>query len=168
MSNKIKVIIILLLMSNVVLFFLYKNASDESEFRLKMLYWNFENGLILNDTGLINAKNGHGQQHLLTTYAHYYNSSTNAMYFLSRINLPFEEVRGILDFYTGILEEWIVTDYEPTEEEYENMMKDFQAIHILTSYRHKEHTLLDWTENEFDKNIKELKSQLILFKEKDY
>ena len=171
MSNKVKIIIILSLLSNVGLFFLYKNAIDESEFRLKLLYRNFESGLILNDTGLINAKDGHGKQNLLDSYASLYKSSSSADYFISRVNefVSPSEVTEILTFYANVLEEWIVTDYEPTEEEYENMIKDFQSIQsMLTSQegmRIKEQTMLDWSENDFHRNLRALKDSLIMYVE---
>ena len=173
MSNKVKIFIILSLLCNVVLFFLYKNASDESEFRLKLLYRNFESGLILNDTGLINAKSGHGKEHLLQSYADLYKSSSSADYFISRVNefVSPREITEILTFYANVLEEWIVTDYEPTEEEYENMIKDFQSIqYMLTSQegmRIKEQTMLDWSENDFHRNIRTLKDSLIMYVEQE-
>lgn len=173
MSNKVKIFIILSLLCNVVLFFLYKNASDESEFRLKLLYRNFESGLILNDIGLINAKEGHGKQHILHSYANLYKSSSSTDYVISRVNqfVSPSEVTEILSFYANVLEEWIVTDYEPSEEEYENMILDFQSIqHTLTSQegmRIKEQTMLDWSKNDFYRNIRTLKDSLIMYAEQE-
>ena len=171
MSNKVKIIIILSLLFNVVLFFLYKNASDESEFRLKLLYLNFELGLLVSDVGLINAQSGHGKEHLLQSYRALYRSSSSADYFISRVNrfVSPSEVTEVLNYYVDILEEWIITDYEPTDEEYDNMIKDFNSIqYMLTSQgemRHKEQTMLDWSENDFHRNIKSLKDSLILYVE---
>mgnify|MGYP005751648261 CR=1 FL=1 len=170
-SNKVKVIIIILLLSNVVLFFLYKNASDESEFRLKLLYHNFELGLLASDVGLINAQNGQGKEHLLQSYRALYRSSASADYFISRVNrfVSPSEVTDVLYFYVDILEEWINTDYKPTDEEYENMIKDLLSIqYMLTSQgetRHKKQTMLDWSENDFHRNIKALKDSLIMYVE---
>ncbi|MCT8140299.1 hypothetical protein H1D32_22930 [Anaerobacillus sp. CMMVII] len=147
---------------------MYYQKSSESEQRLYALQTAYE-VMLSSNVHLTNAMNNLGKEHLLKAYANLHSASNAFRVFKSQIGIRSDD--DVLSFYRDILMNWIVEDYEPTEDEFVTMIGDLALIYNTfskwgeTPGKFKERSVFDWDESEYEENVKQLKDKLILFSE---
>lgn len=142
--------------------YLYNQKENEAEHRLNNLYFSFEYGISKYYAYLMNAKEGRGNENLLWAYADLHMTSKTYLPLVAALGLP-NEGREIFDFYRNKVEEWIINDYVPSDDEYDNLINDLSLIHATFTRWDSDSTLIDWSEEELKKNISDLIKQLTLY-----
>ncbi|MFN7252896.1 MAG: hypothetical protein ACK4M9_19310 [Anaerobacillus sp.] len=164
----INFVIVLLILCNIPLYYLYTQKNAESEIRLVALYNLYEDGLSA-DVHLTNMLNLSDKEHLLYAYADLYSALKAHRNFIIMLGIDTQE--DVIGFYINMVKSWIEQDIQPSDEVLQSAITDISMIRDTlwrweeTPGKHKADNIFGWDKNAYEENIKHLKGNLLLYSE---